>query len=254
MLNVATLTATGIAAAAGSILARAGLSTVADANATKLKKAQAKLVEQDKKLKSVKKQYQQQTSRLEASKRQVASQSGELAQARQEMDRQRRSISDLSGQNDRLTRKISDLETVRYRGSIRTTKDAVSDFARRMSRRTTVAAGRNLATIPAEAIPIFGIAVIIGATTWELNDSCGMMQDIHELNVAFDPSLENDTEHLEVCGMKVPTRAEVWDRVKSAPAETLSEHYEHLNLPSLELPKWWNWLISRAERFAAIMD
>ena len=53
--------------------------------------------------------------------------------------------------------------------------------------------------------------MIVTATAMELHDACVIMQDLHELDIAFDPTMAFPTEAQEVCGLKVPTRQELWD-------------------------------------------
>ena len=231
LLNVATLTATGVATAAGSLLARAGLTTVAETNATKLARAEARLASQAADLRFVERRLASQSAELITAKRTVARQSDALASANRQVARQ--------------ADELIALRHVRYDGSRRAVGDAVATFADRVSRRTATATARNLAAIPAEAIPLFGVAVIVGATAWELNDACELMRDVHELNVAFNPSLANDPEHLEACGLEVPTQEEIWERVVREPEKALDEQPDdYQNVPRFEEPSWWDWTMS----------
>ncbi|MBM9593473.1 hypothetical protein [Roseitranquillus sediminis] len=215
-LNVATLAFAPLAAAAGGLLARAGITTMADA-------AQ---------------------SDLAASRRTVAAQADELAAA----DRRIASQADeLATANRRIAAQAAEadaLRHVRYRGQVRTVREAVSDTADRIARRTATATARNVAAIPAEAVPLFGIAVIAGATAWELKDACDLMADIHALNVAFDPSLANDPERHEACGRQVPTRAEIWSMVAGDPGGSLNRQPDEYGAPAFETPGWWDWAVS----------
>lgn len=123
----------------------------------------------------------------------------------------------LSKENTILKRKLDDAGTVVFRGQKRAIKEAVSETSERVAKRTARAAARNIATMPGEAIPVYGIAVIAGATAWELNDACQMMGDMYELDVAFNPG--HAISDREVCGMRVPTADELWDGIKAAPGE-----------------------------------
>lgn len=122
----------------------------------------------------------------------------------------------LRDKNERLSRDLTDRK-VTYRGKQQLAKDAVKDTSQRLANRVTIASSRNIATVFAEALPVVGIGVIVGATAWEINDSCEMMKDLHQLDVAFNP--ESAIDGNEVCGMAVPDRAEVWQKVRDSPSE-----------------------------------
>lgn len=108
--------------------------------------------------------------------------------------------------------------TVTYRGQKKLISEAVEDTATRVSRRTTAAAARNAGGVLAEVVPIAGVAAIVGITAWDLKDSCATLKDLHELEVAFDPSLAADPEVTEVCGLEVPSKEEIVKAVRAAPA------------------------------------
>ena len=106
---------------------------------------------------------------------------------------------------------------VTYRGNKRLIQHAVADTSERISRRTAVGASRNLTATFAEALPVAGVAVVVTATALELNDACVIMQDLHELDVAFNPGNDFGPDATEVCGLKVPTTDELWQFVKASP-------------------------------------
>ena len=87
----------------------------------------------------------------------------------------------------------------------------VKKFSNRLATRSLVNATRNLSSIPAEAIPMVGIAVVIGVTAWDLYDACETLKDLNELNTAFGHQQEDSSK---VCGMKVPTKKQVMDQVR----------------------------------------
>lgn len=124
----------------------------------------------------------------------------------------------LRADNAALTRRLADTR-VTYRGQVRPARAAVKDSSRRIARRLRTASARNVASVFAESLPVIGIGVVIGATAWEISDSCKMMQDLHELDVAFNP--ETAIDGTEVCGLQVqvPDRAEVWQAMRDSPGE-----------------------------------
>jgi hypothetical protein len=126
----------------------------------------------------------------------------------------------LARRNGALARRLADADAERivtYRGARRAAREAVGDASRRIATRATAASARNIATMPGESIPFWGIAIVVGATAWEVADTCTMMGDLHALDVAFNP--DHAISDREVCGMRVPTAAEIWERVKSAPKQ-----------------------------------
>ena len=128
----------------------------------------------------------------------------------------RKQSAKLVDENRRLTRELADTK-VTYRGQTRHARDAVKDTSGRLARRVTLASSRNVASVFAEALPFVGVGVIVGATAWELKDSCEMMKDLYELDVAFNP--ESAIDGTEVCGMEVPTQAEIWKKLRESPAD-----------------------------------
>lgn len=117
---------------------------------------------------------------------------------------------------------------VTYRGNKRLVQHAVSDTSERVARRTATGATRNLTATLGEAWPVYGIAVVVAATALELSDACQTMQDLHELDVAFNPEKANGAEVQEVCGMRVPSQQELWAQVKGSPSaawETVKETF-----------------------------
>lgn len=70
-----------------------------------------------------------------------------------------------------------------------------------------------------EAWPVAGVAVVATATTLELYDACVIMRDLHELDVAFNPEAAFGVDAQAVCGTQVPSKEEIWAKVKSSPVE-----------------------------------
>jgi hypothetical protein len=146
-----------------------------------------------------------------------------------------------------LTDEVDTLRTpksVTYRGQKRLLAEAVEDTAARVSRRTAAGAARNAGSVVAEAIPVAGVAVVLGVTAWDLKDACDTMTDLHELELAFNPSVSPDPEASEVCGLTVPTKDEVWTTVKASPGVAWEVAASYLpDLPEFTVPKidWSPW-------------
>jgi hypothetical protein len=131
----------------------------------------------------------------------------------------------LTGENRRLTRELAD-SRITYRGEKRLAREAVKDTSGRLARRITHASSRNVASVFAESLPFVGVGVIVGATAWELKDACELMKDLHELDVAFNP--ESAVDGTEVCGTRVPDRAEVWQAIRESPVATWNRAKDYM--------------------------
>lgn len=163
-------------------------------------------------------------------RRDVDAKTNKIATLADELDLKNRQIASLS---DEVV-SLKQARKVTYRGQTRLLSEAVEDTTHRVSRRMAAGATRNAGSVVAEAIPIAGIAVIIGVTAWDIKDSCDTMKDLHELDLAFNPSAALDPEATEVCGMQVPTKDEVWQAVRSSPGKAWNGAKTYLpDLPDL---------------------
>lgn len=130
---------------------------------------------------------------------------------------------------------------VTFRGKQMTAKQASLEVAKSINTRTKRVAGANLASVVGESIPFYGIAVIVGATAYELNAACDSMTDAYDLSIAMDPDAIVLGDRDYVCGLKVPRKEEVWAKVKSSPSDAWSgslKAYEGTasSIASLEMP------------------
>ena len=69
-------------------------------------------------------------------------------------------------------------------------------------------------SIPAEAIPFLGVAVLIADTSYELYAACETVTELDELYVelGMDHETPDDVMH-SVCDPELPDAGEVWDGV-----------------------------------------
>ncbi len=118
---------------------------------------------------------------------------------------------------------------------------ATSVVATRIARRNRRAAARELSVMPAEAVPVWGTAIIVAATAVELNDDlCQTLIDMTELQRSFSPDVEISEEQLTVCSMEVPSRAEIWERARNSPGAVWSAAQDAMpsmdDIRNMELP------------------
>lgn len=146
-----------------------------------------------------------------------------------------------------LSDEVAGLKTSRavtYRGQKAAISEAVEDTTQRIGRRTAIGSSRNFGSMFGEAIPFYGIAVVVAATTWEMHDACETMKDLHQLDVSFNPDNATPVDHSEVCGSTVPTKEELWLSVKESPGEAWRKAKDAMpELPEFEAPKvnWTFW-------------
>lgn len=145
--------------------------------------------------------------------RRAAAEAAQRRAATSRADNLARELADSRAAQFKLAREMAESQ-VTYRGTRMAGRDAVKDTAARVSRRTTIATSRNLASMAGEALPVIGVGVIVAATAWELSDACTLM-GMRQLDAAFNP--ENPMTDDDICGLKVPTRAELWASIRSSP-------------------------------------
>jgi hypothetical protein len=105
------------------------------------------------------------------------------------------------------------------RSEVTEVRGAADNILRRVARRTGVSASREVASMPAEAIPYLGAAIIVGVTALEIRDMCANLQDLAELQQLIDPSAAPAPDAQTVCALEVPSKQEVVAALRSAPGQ-----------------------------------
>lgn len=116
----------------------------------------------------------------------------------------------------------------------------VRTISERMTKRTTIAASRNIASIPGQAIPLVGTGLIIGVTTWDIYDYCENLKDIKELNNVIGQQV-NVKNQKEICGWTPPTKEEVMAEVKENWQGAYDNAAESINEFRVEIPAPMIW-------------
>lgn len=103
----------------------------------------------------------------------------------------------------------------------------VQKVSKRIATRSIVSASRNVSSLPGEAIPVLGTALVVGVTAWDIYDLCETIKDMNEINGAFGHPSEDQQM---VCGMKVPTREQVmadargnWQAAYKSAADSINQ-------------------------------
>jgi septal ring factor EnvC (AmiA/AmiB activator) len=168
---------------------------------------------------------------LDASSKKVRQLEGDVKVAKADLDASTKRVMQLEGE-----------AKVTYRGQRKLLGEAVEDTTRRVANRTAAGATRNLAATFGEAVPVIGIGVVVAATVWELKDACDTMKDLQALEVALDPTKALADDVSEVCGLQVPTKEEIWAKVKASPGEAWQMAKDAMpELPEMPTIDWTPW-------------
>jgi len=182
----------------------------------------------------------------------IAKQSAELAAERQVTREVRSELTEKTAQlasERRVVREVQSelVETTAQLSTSRAARNQVREAAEitagRIAQRTKRGALRELASMPAESIPFWGTAIIVGATTLEIADMCATVTDMTNLQRVFDPDLAVPEEQLTVCNLQVPSKGEIWTMARNAPSQVwesatdampTSEDIQNFELPNVD--------------------
>ena len=150
-----------------------------------------------------------------------------------------------------LKSQIRDLAVglIPFKGKKVAIKTAVEETANKIGKRSLKSATRNVSSMPGEAIPWLGTAVIVGVTALELYDLCATLKDMTELKRAFDPTLSSSEEELEVCAIKVPPKDVIFAAVKESPQKAWAqakeltpsiEEIKEMEMPEVNFQDLWD--------------
>ena len=166
-----------------------------------------------------KSKLQQVEGRNKALGKQLAKQSDALTLERKKTAILANNVGTMSVEIKRLRTAGPDIS---FRGKMRPAREVVGETIDRVQKRTAKVAASNVGSMAGEGIPFWGIAVIVGATSYEIYSSCETMKDLQELSSALSPGESDDTDVQRVCGLRVPTKEELWAAVKSSPGKAWS--------------------------------
>ena len=103
-------------------------------------------------------------------------------------------------------------------------KVAVRRFGARLTARTKRVAAESIAAIPGEAIPFFGITLLVAGTGYELYEACNSIKDLDRLysDMGMEDETPDDVMH-SVCHPTMPEAGNVWDEVVEKSGEWLDQ-------------------------------
>lgn len=113
-----------------------------------------------------------------------------------------------------LNKKHAELDS-KHRATLEANRKATAAtkaMASRARTRLVRNVARNTGALAAEALPALGLAVAIGVTALDVHDACEAIKDWNENLTAHDLPAQDTTT---ICGVRIPTKAEILSRVGS---------------------------------------
>jgi len=104
-----------------------------------------------------------------------------------------------------------------YKGTKMATKAVVKRFKGKLSKRLAKRAAIKVGSASGKAVPFLGIALVAGGVTWAIYEICEDLKELHELEKAFDPFAIFKPEEEKVCGLPVPSEAQIRKTVLESP-------------------------------------
>lgn len=108
---------------------------------------------------------------------------------------------------------------VPFKGRRVTLKTAVNETSDAIGARTLKSARREVTSMPGEALPYLGTAVIVGVTALEISDLCATLKDMEALKLAFNPDAVQSERELEVCSIEIPSRETIVASIRASPVK-----------------------------------
>ena len=123
-------------------------------------------------------------------------------------------------------------------------RQEVAETTKRLHLRARGMSQRNLLSMGGESVPFWGMAVVVAATTLELNDTCEMMKDMYRLNSSLNGQAAEEAD--EVCKQifELPTREQLRDRIAQSPAAVVAgARVIYGGLPDFQWKAGWDILV-----------
>lgn len=99
-------------------------------------------------------------------------------------------------------------ELKKKKAQLTSARNKVSSTRTKIQKRVARNLSANIASIPAESIPVIGIATIVAVTAMDLNDACETMSDLDDLTMSLGMD-DVGPQTTKVCGEEVPSKEKV---------------------------------------------
>ena len=86
------------------------------------------------------------------------------------------------------------------RARVREARSNADNATRRIAQRAIRGAGRNVAAVPLEAVPVVGVATVVAVTALDVKEACDTLHDMQDLRVAAGIDAERQDWTSQVCG------------------------------------------------------
>ena len=106
---------------------------------------------------------------------------------------------------------------ISFKGKNVPIEEAIETTSKNIAKRAAVRTARNLASMPAQRLPLLGLATMVGVTSWDIRDACETTNELDVLNKAINPEKPIDLEVEKICGVEIPTSEEIINAAKSSP-------------------------------------
>ncbi|WP_306006008.1 hypothetical protein [Aquicoccus porphyridii] len=189
---------------------------------------------------SVVAQMSQDISRLKSRNASLSSDNKEMRA------KNRKLTTDLDKSQANLKKTRTDLDTTRE--SLKRTRVELDGSTRRIAQRVVRGAGRNVAAVPMEVVPVIGAATVIAVTALDIKEACDTVNDMQDLRVnnGIDEEPQDWASQVcgsfsrpsspEVCKMTVPQCREhaqdVRERLGDELADMIVEQCDQLIMPN----------------------
>lgn len=87
------------------------------------------------------------------------------------------------------------------------------EISQGIAKRAAKNVAKNVASIPTEAFPYLGVAVVVAVTALDVKDGCDTVRDVNEMMKMLEVE-PTDVDEREVCGIKVPSSEEILSSIK----------------------------------------
>ncbi len=150
----------------------------------------------------------------------------ELASSAAELAVERKAVRELRGMlaveaanlaAETVVRQRAEIKVANLSAGIAKQAKQISNVSARVKTRMLTAEKREIAAMAGEAIPGWGVGVIIAATTLEVADLCLTFADMKEIEGFFSDKQQPAPEDFTICGSKVPSKAELVATVSNSP-------------------------------------
>lgn len=105
----------------------------------------------------------------------------------------------------------------RVEGKIANLSAGISKVSAKVKTRMLAAAKRETASMAGEALPGWGVGVIVAATALEIKDLCQTVVDMKDLEALFAPQAQPFPEDFTICGVEPPSKSELMATVANSP-------------------------------------